>query len=175
MAYKAALTRQSTRVVDLSGPIADSECQLAMLEDYRSRREALRSGAGNDVKALIKVNRELAEVQSSLAAANGKRAVLAQRVETEILEVSIHGDRQRPFRAAVGRAFADFGGNLSQGMAIAMSGLAYLLPWLGMLLLAAWGARKLWRRRHARIQSVLQTCSFLTQHWRTLSRSFALQ
>lgn len=149
MARKAELARQSTRVVDLSGPIADSDRQLAMLEDYRSRLEALRSRAGNDVDALIKVNRELAEVQSSLEAANGKRAVLAQRVSTEILEVAIRSDRQRPFWTPIGRAFADFGSNLSQGISIAISGLAYLLPWLILLLLAVWGGRKLWRRRRA--------------------------
>lgn len=147
MGQKADLARQSTRVVDLSGPIADSDRQLAMLEDYRSRLEALRSRAGNDVDALIKVNRELAEVQSSLEEANGKRAVLAQRVETEILGVSIHSDRQRPFWAPVKRAFAGFGKDLSQGIAIAISGMAYLLPWLVMLLLAVWTGRKLWRRR----------------------------
>lgn len=149
MAQKAELARQSTTVVDLSGPIADSDRQRAMLEDYRSRLEALRSRAGNDVDALIKVNRELADVQSSLEEANGKRAVLAQRVETEILEVAIHSDRQRPFWAPVKRAFADFGKNLSQGISIAISGVAYLLPWLLILLLAAWAGRKLWRRRRA--------------------------
>jgi len=149
MGQKADLAHQSTRVVDLSGPIADTDRQLAMLEDYRSRLEALRSRAGNDVDALIKVNRELAEVQSSLEDANGKRAVLAQRIETEILEVSIHSDRQRPFWVPVKRAFAGFGKDLSQGIAIAISGVAYLLPWMLMLLLAAWGGRKLWRRRRA--------------------------
>jgi hypothetical protein len=147
MGNKAELTRRSTHVEDLSGPIADTARQLAMLDDYRSRLEALRSRAGNDVDALIKVNRELADVQSRYEAEDGKRAVLARRVDTEILNVSIRSERHRPFLAPIKRALADFGGNLAQGISIAISGVAYLLPWLFMIALAGWVVRRLWRRR----------------------------
>ena len=144
------VARQSTQAEDLSGPIADSARELAMLDDYRSRLESLRSRAGNDVDALIKVNHELAEVQSRYETAAGKRALLAQRVETEILDVSIGTGRYKPFWTPIRRALADFGGNLAQGIALAVSGLAYLLPWLLMLAAAAWAARALWRRRRQR-------------------------
>jgi len=146
--HKAELARQSTSAEDLSGPIADSARQLAMLDDYRSRLEALRSRAGNDIDALIKVNRELAEVQSRYEAADGKRALLAQRVETEILVVSIQSLRQRPFWTPIRRALADFGNNLAQGISIAIAGLAYLLPWVFMIAIAAWVVRRLWRRKN---------------------------
>jgi len=46
MGQHAELARQSTRAEDLSGPIADSARQLAMLDDYRTRLGALRSRAG---------------------------------------------------------------------------------------------------------------------------------
>jgi hypothetical protein len=147
MGQKAELARQSTSVEDLSGPIADVARELAMLDDYRSRLETLRSSAGKDIDALIKVNRELAEVQSRYEAVDGKRAKLAQRVETGILNVSIRSDRQRPFWTPIRRALADFGNNLAQGISIAIAGLAYLLPWLFVISLVAWAARSLWRRR----------------------------
>jgi len=147
LGQQAEVTRQSTRVEDLSGPIADTARQLAMLDDYRSRLEALRSRAGNDIDALIKVNHELADVQAKYEAADGKRALLARRVETEILNVSIRSDRRQAFRAPINRALADFGSNLAQGISIAISGLAYLLPWLFVLALAIWAGRRLWRRR----------------------------
>jgi len=147
---KEGITRHSTHVEDLSGPIADTTRQLAMLEDYRSRLEALRSRAGNDVDALIKVNRELADVQSRFEAEDGKRAVLARRVDTEILNVSIRSDRHRPFWAPIRRALADFGGNLAQGISIAIAGVAYLLPWSFLIAVVAWVVRRLWRRRRGR-------------------------
>lgn len=143
----AELARRSTRAEDLSGPIADSARQLAMLEDYRSRLEALRSHAGNDIEALIKVNHELADVQSQYEAADGKRALLAQRVETEILNVAIGSERHQPFWAPIGRALREFGGHLSAGISTAITGLAYLIPWLLLISVLAWGGRRLWRWR----------------------------
>jgi hypothetical protein len=150
LGQKEGIARHSTHVEDLSGPIADTARQLAMLEDYRSRLDALRSRAGNDVDALIKVNRELAEVQSRFEAEDGKRAVLARRVDTEILNVSIRSDRHRPFWTPIRQALADFGGNLAQGISIAIASVAYLLPWLLMIAVVAWAVRRLWRRRRGR-------------------------
>jgi hypothetical protein len=147
---KEGITRHSTHVEDLSGPIADTARQLAMLDDYRSRLEALRNRAGNDVDALIKVNRELADVQSRFEAEDGKRAVLARRVDNEILNVSIRSDRHRPFWAPIRRSLAEFGSNLSQGISIAIAGVAYLLPWLLMIAVLVWIIRRLWRRRRGR-------------------------
>lgn len=147
----AALASQSTRAEDLSGPIADSARQLAMLEDYRNRLEALRARAGGDIDALIKVNRELAEVQASIETAQGERAVLTRRVATELLEVDIRTDRRQSFWTPIGVALTEFGGDLAKGVSIAISALAYLLPWLVMLAVALWLARVLWRRRRARV------------------------
>jgi hypothetical protein len=147
---QAGIAGHSTRVEDLSGPIADTARQLAMLEDYRNRLEVLRARAGNDVDALIKVNRELADVQSRFEAEDGKRAVLARRVDNEILNVSIRSDRHRPFWAPIRRSLAGFGSNLSQGISIAIAGVAYLLPWLVMIAIVTWVVRRLWRRRRGR-------------------------
>lgn len=147
MGQHAELARQATRVEDLSGPIADTARNLAMLDDYRTRLEALRSRAGNDVDALIKINHELAEVQAKYEAANGERAHLAQRVDTEILNVSIQSARRQSFWAPIGRASREFGGDLAKGISIAISGVAYLLPWVFMLSIATWAMRTLWRKR----------------------------
>ena len=150
LGHQEGIAHHATRVEDLSGPIADTARQLAMLDDYRSRLEALRNRAGNDVDALIKVNRELADVQSRFEAEDGKRAVLARRVDNEILNVSIRSDRHRPFWTPIRRSLADFGGNLSQGISIAISGVAYLLPWLLIIAVLVWIIRRLWRRRRGR-------------------------
>lgn len=147
MGQRAELARQATRAEDLSGPIADTARELAMLDDYRTRLEALRSRAANDIDALIKVNHELAEVQAKIEAANGARARLARRVDTEILNVSIRSGRQQSFWAPIGRASREFGGDLARGISMAISGVAYLLPWLVMIVIATWAVRKLWRRR----------------------------
>jgi hypothetical protein len=147
---QGAITGQSTSAEDLAGPIEDTARKLRMLGDYRSKLEALRDRSGSDVDALIKVNRELAAVQSELEANAGKQAYMMQRVETEILDVEIRADRNQSFWRPVRMALSDFGANLSQGVSLAINGVAYLLPWVVLLGATAWIGRKLWRRRKRR-------------------------
>lgn len=146
LSKQADVTDQSTSAEDLAAPIADAAKKLAMLKDYRSKLEALRGRAANEVDALIKVNRELAQVQSELEAMEGSHAHLMQRVETEILKVSVRSLQHRAFWKPIGLAISDFGGNLSQGASFAVTGIAFLIPWLIVLLFGVWGSRKLWRR-----------------------------
>jgi hypothetical protein len=145
---QSTITEQSTVAEDLAAPVADTEKKLAMLTDYRTKLEALRGRAGSDVDALIKVTRELAQVQNDIESISGQRAQLMQRVDTELLSVTIRSSQQQGFWSPVALAGKDFGANLAQGVAGAITGLAYLLPWLAMLLLIGWGGRKLlWRLR----------------------------
>lgn len=147
LSNQAEVTNQSTTAEDLEAPIADASRKLAMLKDYRAKLETLRGRAGNDVDALIKVNRELAQVQSDLEAIEGTHAHLVQRVETEILNVYIRSVEHRAFWRPIGFAISDFGGNLSQGISTAITGIAFLIPWAIVLAVVVWGGRKLWRRR----------------------------
>jgi hypothetical protein len=139
--------RQSVTAEDLAAPIGDSARKLAMLNDYRSKLEALRGNASQNIEALIKVNQELARVQSDIESLSGERAHLIQRVETEILTVDISTTNSRVFWRPIGDAFGNFGFNLSQGIASAIYGAAYIIPWSITLLLLWWGGRKIWSRR----------------------------
>jgi hypothetical protein len=150
MSRQAAITDQSTQAEDLAGPIQDGEKKLALLTAYRADLEALRQRAGKDVDALIKVTHELSSVQSELESTTGKQAALTQRVETETLDIAIHAERSLSFWRPVSLALSDFGSSLSQGVATAITGVAYLLPWSLVIGLAVWIVRKLWRRRRLR-------------------------
>ena len=143
---QAQVTEQSTRVEDLEGPIIDSERKLAMLTEYRGKLEALRGRANPDVDALIKLTRELSQVQSDIEAMAGSHARLTQRVETEILNVHIVAEHSRSFWSPIAEALSDFGKSLSQGIAGAITGVAYLIPWTLVLGFFGWIGRALWRR-----------------------------
>jgi len=93
------------------------------------------------------VHRASCIVQADYEAAAGKRALLAQRVETEILDVSIRSERHRPFWTPIGRALREFGGHLAEGISTAITGLAYLVPWLVLMSVLGWAGRRWWRRR----------------------------
>lgn len=61
--------------------------------------------------------------------------------------MTITSEQQQTFWRPVAQSLREFSGRLSQGTASAISGAAYLLPWLVLLSLLVWVARKLWRRR----------------------------
>jgi predicted small lipoprotein YifL len=144
---RGAIVRQSTSGEELAGPLADQVRKLALLVDYRTRLEGLRTQAASNIDSLIKVNQELAQVQGQIEEASGQQAAMQQRVDTELLEVSIQSQQQSSFWRPIGAAASEFGASLSQGIASAISGAAYLIPWAILLGLVAWIARKLWRRK----------------------------
>lgn len=144
---KGKISGKSVSAEDLAGPIEDSQRKLTMLIDYRSKLEALRSRASNDVDALIKVNKELAQTQSDIEALSGEKAQLMQRVETEILNVSISSLEKISFWSPVRNALSDFGQNLSYGISTAITALAFIMPWLLVLGALALAIRKIWLLR----------------------------
>lgn len=150
MSQQGEITSQTTYAEDLGGPIVEVEKKQAMLTSYRAELEALRKRPGNDADALIKVTRELAQVQSDLESANGKQADLMRRVETETLTINIRAEHSKSFWKPISEAGSDFGRSLSSGISSAITGVAYLLPWSVVLGLAVWIGRKLWRRRKVR-------------------------
>jgi Domain of unknown function (DUF4349) len=141
------IAQRSTTAEDLAQPIADAAKQLEMLTDYRTRLESLRAKAVNDVDALIKVNKELATVQSELESATGRNAHLLRRVSTEVLSISIQPRNRGSFWRPISTAISEFGGNLAQGISFVVTSIAYLMPWFVVLFLAIYVWRKLKNRR----------------------------
>jgi Domain of unknown function (DUF4349) len=150
LSKQGQVTNQSTSAEDLAGPIEDSAKKLALLTDYRTRLEGLRGRGSNDVDALIKLNKELSQVQSELEATTGQQAHLVQRVETEILSVLIDSSQNQSLFRPIALALSDFGRNLSQAFSIAITAIAYLIPWALVLVLLVWAGRVLWHRRKRR-------------------------
>jgi hypothetical protein len=137
---------ESASAEDLAAPIADGERRIAMLRDYRDSLVALRARGGNDIGALMKVNQELAEVQSQLESAAGDEARLHLRVATETLTVTIHAIRESAVLAPIAQAARGFAGHLADAVAATITFVAYAVPW-GLLLFAlGWALRKLWLR-----------------------------
>lgn len=151
LSQQGEVTDQSTVAEDLAGPIGDATKKLAMLQDYRTKLEALRGKAAADIDALIKVNRELSQVQSDLEEMTGTHVRLMERVGTEILNVSIGANRNQSFWQPIRNACADFSSNLSQGASSAISGLAFLTPWALLIAIISWVGRKLWLRRRKQL------------------------
>ena len=151
MSHFGEVTNQSTTAEDLALPISDTKKKLEMLTSYRSKLEALQAKSTTDVDSAIKITKELAQVQSDIEALSGQQAHLMQRVNTELLTVSIESAYQRAFLGPIRASISEFTANLSQGIATTITGLAFLFPWVIAISLFAWPVRRFWlksKRNH---------------------------
>jgi hypothetical protein len=149
LSSQGEIASQSTTAEDLAGPIEDTAKKLAMLTAYRSQLEALRGRGNADMDSLIKLTRELADVQSQIETLSGSQAQLIQRVQTEILTVAISSFESQSFWQPIGEACSEFGDDLSEGVATVITVVAFLLPWAILALLGYWVVRVIRRRRRA--------------------------
>jgi hypothetical protein len=149
LSSQGEIASQSTTAEDLAGPIEDTAKKLTMLTAYRSQLEALRGRGNADMDSLIKLTRELADVQSQIETLSGSQAQLMQRVQTEILTVAISSFESQSFWQPIGEAFSEFGDDLSEGIATVITVVAFLLPWAILALLGYWVVRVIRRRRRA--------------------------
>ena len=143
------LVGESATSEDLAAPIVDTERQMAMAREYRDSLLALRAKGGNDIKALMSVNEELARVQSQLESATGERAHLQQRIDTETLTIAIAstGERETHAWRSITQALHEFGSHLADAAGAAITFIAFAIPWVVVLLPLGWLVRRLWRRR----------------------------
>jgi hypothetical protein len=143
----AKIEHRSTTVEDLADAIQDTQSRLEMLGNYRKELLALQAKAATNVDAAIKIASELSTVQSNLERAVGEAAFQTKRVTTDIVNISFAVAEQRAFWRPVREAFRDFLGNLSNGVSQAITAVAYIVPWLFVVVPGLYLLRFLWRRR----------------------------
>ena len=141
------ITQQSTSTEDLARPIVDGAKRIEMLQQYEKKLIELEHRPNNDVDTLIKLSREIASTQADLEQAGGENAKLLERVNLDILTVSIDTVKSHSFSAPIRQAASSFGANFSEALASVITGLAYIVPWGIVLLFIGFLLRKLWRRK----------------------------
>jgi hypothetical protein len=152
LAAGGKVATQSTSTEDLQGPIEDSSKKIAMLTAYRGQLESLRARPNADLDSLMRLTRELAEVQGQIEAMSGSQVHLTRRVETEILNVTINSFASQSFWRPTGDALSDFAGNLSAAIAMLVTIVAFLLPWGAVVAVCIW-LTGVWRRRRRRLET----------------------
>jgi hypothetical protein len=148
---RGKILEQSSEGEDLAEPIQDGERKMAMLTGYRDQLQTLARQRALDPDALIKLHRELAEVQSEIEQAATSQAQLRRRVDTELVTVAMH-ERARGGRGSMVRqALEDFGDNLLQGLAMLITFVASTIPFA----LAGTVGYLAWRRMRTRRRSAV--------------------
>ena len=131
--------------------------KLLIADDHEVVRSGLKSlVAGTDIKvvaeaatgeAAIKLASELSTVQTNLERVNGEAAYQTKRVTTDILRIEFMVAEHKAFWRPVHEAVRDFLGNLSMGLSQAITAIAYIVPWLFVVVPGLYLVRFLWRRR----------------------------
>ena len=150
IAFAASLGRlehRSTKVEDLAEAIQDTQSRVQMLTNYRKQLLELQAKAATNVDAAIKIASELSTVQGNLEQANGQAAFQTKRTTTDIVSVHFSVTEQKAFWRPIEESFRDFSGNLSTGISQAITAVAYILPWLLVVIPGLYLVRFLWRRR----------------------------
>jgi hypothetical protein len=141
------LEHRSTKVEDLAEAIQDTQSRVEMLTNYRKQLLALQAKATTNIDAAIKIASELSAVQSNLEKASGEAAFQAKRTTTDVVTVHFSVTEKKAFWRPIREALRDFFGNLSNGISQAITAVAYILPWLLVVIPAVYLVRFLWRRR----------------------------
>ena len=147
VAHQGKIERRSTQVEDLADAIADTRARIDMLTNYRQQLLALQGKAGTNVEAAIKLASELSTVQTNLERVNGEAAYQTKRVTTDVLRIEFMVAEHKAFWRPVHEAFRDFLGNLSTGLSQAITAIAYIVPWMFVVVPGLYLVRFLWRRR----------------------------
>jgi hypothetical protein len=137
---------RSTHTNDLAKPIVDAEQRVKMLESYMGDLLRLREQSRTDVDALIKVTSEIAQTQSSIESLKGEHTQLLERVDLQVVTLQLFSNRTQSLATPIARALREFGRDFTSGIAEAITGFAYLIPWLIILVPLAFAFRYLWRR-----------------------------
>jgi hypothetical protein len=141
------LEHRSTTVEDLADSIQDTQSRLEMLTNYRKQLLELQVKAGTNIDAAIKVASELSTVQSTLEQVTGQAAYQAKRTTTDIVTIYLSVTEQKAFWRPIHDAIRNFFGNLSEGTSQAITAVAYILPWLLVVIPGLLLVRFLWSRR----------------------------
>jgi hypothetical protein len=147
---RGKVVSQSSKGEDLAEPIQDGERKMAMLTAYREQLQTLARQRALEPEALIKLHRELAEVQSEIDKDGTSQAELRRRVDTELLTVAMHEHATAGQAGKVKQALEDFGDDLQHGVAMLITFVASTMPFA----LAGIVGYFAWRRVRAGRRSV---------------------
>jgi hypothetical protein len=142
--------QHSKTAEDRTDEVIDTEARLKNMSEFRDNLRRLMATQGAKLKDLIDVERELVRVQSELDSLASRRKALANLTDKVHVTLSFSA-RPSVLEAGVwspvSEAVRGAGRMLAQSVAGLISFVVAVLPWALLLMVCAWMARALWRRK----------------------------
>ncbi len=137
---------------DLTRSILDTDARLKALRTLRIRLQNLLETKDAELNELLSLERELSRVQGQIESTSSQLKALRKRVNMSVVDISYQSQAVSVSRdkiSPIGRALKAFIGNIAQGVANVINVIAYILPWMILVIPALWLIRRFWRRRKA--------------------------
>lgn len=153
------ITSRSTEAEDLAQPIADTQQQLSLMTTHRDRLAEIMKSKDLKVEQLITVSKELAKVQTQIDALSTQQAQLRRRVDTDLLTIDLSppDGTYRAQDTPIRDALRIFGSNFREAVSMIITFIAYVLPWLVILLPTLFLLRMFWSWAGRRLAQRKQT------------------
>ncbi|WP_172448424.1 DUF4349 domain-containing protein [Caulobacter mirabilis] len=135
---------------DLSREIVDTEARLRAMTTLRDRLQALLADRPGKLSELVEIERELARVQGEIDSTQSQLAVTRGRVAMSEMTISYNsagGLAPKGVWSPLTTAFTDFLAIVAFTLAAMVRLIAWTLPWVALIGLAAWLFRKKLPRR----------------------------
>jgi len=140
------IVSRSTEAEDLSQAMLDVERRLSQRTQYRDRLLDLAKRSDAKVEDLIKVESELATVQSEIEALSAQQQHLNDQVATEKLTIAFAARQSLVAREnPIVEVWHESAGLFSRNVADALCAMIMTLPWLVPIVLLIQVIRLLWR------------------------------
>ncbi len=135
---------------DKTSQVVDADARIKNLTELRDRLRVMLTDKSAKFKDLIEIETQLANTQSELDSIVSIRKALSQ--ETDLVAVNIdfiatRGVSEQGFFAPVARAFKNAGGALVDSVAVMITFLVSVLPWIIFGILLFWLVRRFWRKK----------------------------
>jgi len=130
---KNNVTNYAINSENLAGSISDVQKRVAMLTSYRDNLEKLSKKTNASLESLMKVNQEMATVQSEIETLRGEHAFMVDRVQTQTLNISIStkylSTTEDTFITVLKDAIIGSIDDAINGLKLILVAFIYLLPW----------------------------------------------
>lgn len=144
---------RSVNAEDVTKEVVDTGARVRAKEALAARLLTLIQSAGGNVGELVAAEKAYADTQEELDAARSLQAELRQRVAMSRIDITYSARETEgafaPVRSAVGSA----GSTLGASLGMLVTATVALLPWVLLLLVLRWVARRLgWRSPITRLR-----------------------
>lgn len=148
-AQQGKITRHSTKAEDKTTDVVDLEAKLKNQTEFRDNLRKMMAKPGVNVADLLQIQEKLAEAQAELDSEAARRKVLANETEKVWVGIEFRAERNGSSRgvfAPINEALRVSGTVLADSVAVLITAVAAIIPWLIVIVPGGWFIVKLWRK-----------------------------